>query len=103
MNDRVITLTVANHPGVLSRIAGLFARRNYNLDGVFVVGLTGTAESRMELLVKSDEKLPQIIKQLQKLHDVRDIAVCDGRDAPNRFEGGGMGAVLEKRSASGRG
>lgn len=86
MHDQVINLTVSNHPGVLSRIAGLFARRNYNLDGVYVVGLTGTSESRMQLLVKSDERLPQIIKQLEKLYDVRDISVEEGRDTPTRFQ-----------------
>jgi len=86
MHDQVITLTVSNHPGVLSRIAGLFARRNYNLDGVYVVGLTGTSESRMQLLVKSDERLTQIIKQLEKLYDVRDISVEEGRDTPTCFQ-----------------
>jgi len=86
MHDQVITLTVSNHPGVLSRIAGLFARRNYNLDGVYVVGLTGTSESRMQLLVKTDERLPQIIKQLEKLYDVREISVEEGRDTPNCFQ-----------------
>ena len=86
MHDQVITLTVSNHPGVLSRIAGLFARRNYNLDGVYVVGLTGTSESRMQLLVKSDERLTQIIKQLGKLYDVRDISVEEGRDTPTCFQ-----------------
>jgi len=86
MHDQVITLTVSNHPGVLSRIAGLFARRNYNLDGVYVVGLTGTSESRMQLLVKTDERLPQIIKQLEKLYDVRDISVEERRDTSNCFQ-----------------
>jgi len=75
MHDQVITLTVSNHPGVLSRIAGLFARRNYNLDGVCVTGLTGTEESRMQLLVKSDERLPQIVKQLEKLYDVKRLSL----------------------------
>ncbi|VFQ45324.1 acetolactate synthase small subunit [Desulfoluna butyratoxydans] len=80
MTDCTLTLTVSNHPGVLSRIAGLFARRNYNLDGVYVVGLTGTTESRMQLLVKQDERLPQIIKQLEKLYDVKAISVNEGSD-----------------------
>ncbi|WP_300675118.1 acetolactate synthase small subunit [Desulfoluna sp.] len=86
MPDCTLTLTVANHPGVLSRIAGLFARRNYNLDGVYVVGLTGTGDSRMQLLVNKDERLPQIIKQLEKLYDVRDISVHEGRDMPTCFQ-----------------
>ncbi|SCY14297.1 acetolactate synthase small subunit [Desulfoluna spongiiphila] len=86
MTDCTLTLTVSNHPGVLSRIAGLFARRNYNLDGVYVVGLTGTTDSRMQLLVNKDERLPQIIKQLEKLYDVREISVEEGRDMPICFQ-----------------
>ena len=92
MLEHVISLTVSNHPGVLCRISGLFARRNYNLDGVFVSGLTGTSDSRMHLRVKSDERLPQIIKQLEKLYDVRDISVADGAQAmPDGFHMEGAG------------
>ncbi len=84
MSDQLITLTVANHPGVLSQVSGLFARRNYNLDGVFVTGLTGTTESCMQLLVTHDERLPQVIKQLEKLYDVKAIEVSD--DIPGMFQ-----------------
>ena len=75
MHNVLITLTVANHPGVLCRIAGLFARRNYNLDGVHVKGLSGTSESLMQLVVKEDPKLSQVLKQLEKLYDVKQIAI----------------------------
>jgi len=86
MHECTLTLTVSNHPGVLSRIAGLFARRNYNLDGVYVVGLTGTTESHMQLLLKRDDRLPQIINQLEKLYDVQEISVNEGRDMPSCFQ-----------------
>ena len=75
MHNPIITLTVANPPGVLCRISGLFARRNYNLDGVFVEGLTGTDHSCMILRVKEDLRMPQVIKQLEKLHDVLEVSV----------------------------
>ena len=75
MNQIVIELTVNNHPGVLSRISGVFARRAFNLDGVLVSGLTGTTQSRMFLLVEEDHRLSQIVKQLEKCYDVLDIFI----------------------------
>jgi acetolactate synthase-1/3 small subunit len=65
-----ITLRVNNHPGVITRIAGLFARRAYNLEGIscFPIGETGC--SRLQLFVNQDQPLEQITKQLEKLYDV---------------------------------
>jgi acetolactate synthase I/III small subunit len=66
----VIELYVNNHPGVMSHITGLFSRRGYNLEGILcgVIGESNT--SIMYLLVKENHQLIQIIKQLEKLHDV---------------------------------
>lgn len=80
MKQIVIELTVNNHPGVLSRISGLFARRAFNLDGVLVSGLTGTTKSRMFLLVEEDDRLSQIVKQLEKSYDVLDISLRSDMD-----------------------
>lgn len=68
----VLKLTVNNHPGVLSHICGLFARRSYNLEGVMVRPLVGetTQQSRMWLLVNEEERLQQLIRQTEKLVDV---------------------------------
>lgn len=65
-----ITLRVNNNPGVITRIAGLFARRAYNLEGIscFPIGETGC--SRLKLYVNPDEPLEQITQQLKKLYDV---------------------------------
>jgi len=78
-----ITLRVNNHPGVITRIAGLFARRAYNLEGIscFPIGETGC--SRLQLFVNPDEPLEQITGQLRKLYDVRslDVEPVDARIA----------------------
>jgi acetolactate synthase-1/3 small subunit len=68
----VLKLTVNNHPGVLSHVCGLFARRSYNLEGVMVRPLVGETahRSRIWLLVNEEERLQQLIRQTEKLVDV---------------------------------
>ncbi|KNY26239.1 acetolactate synthase small subunit [Pseudobacteroides cellulosolvens] len=72
----VIELIVKNHPGVMSHITGLFARRAFNLEGILCGQIGNSEDSRMYLLVKNDERLEQIIKQVQKLYDVKEVSVC---------------------------
>ena len=72
----VIELIVKNHPGVMSHITGLFARRAFNLEGILCGQIGNSEYSRMYLLVKNDERLEQIIKQVQKLYDVKEVSVC---------------------------
>jgi acetolactate synthase-1/3 small subunit len=67
----LIELTVNNHPGAMSHICGLFSRRAYNLEKILCFPMTGGATSKMWLLVKEKNKLDQVIKQLEKLEDVR--------------------------------
>ncbi|MEN3013394.1 MAG: acetolactate synthase small subunit [Endomicrobiia bacterium] len=66
-----ISALVYNKPGVLARIATLFAARGYNIDSL-AVGETENPEiSRMTIVVRGDEKiLEQVEKQLNKLIDV---------------------------------
>lgn len=66
----VIELTVNNHPGVMSHICGLFARRAYNVEGIACMPVNGGNTSRIWLLVDADERLNQMIKQVDKLEDV---------------------------------
>ena len=74
MNQRVLSMLVDNTSGVLSRVAGLFSRRGYNIDSL-TVGVTADPRySRMTVVVNGDEQiLDQIEKQLNKLEDVVDI------------------------------
>lgn len=66
-----ISVLVENHAGVLARIAGLFARRGFNIDSL-AVGVTDDVNvSRITIVADgSDYTLEQIEKQLNKLIDV---------------------------------
>ena len=76
MEQRILSILVDNTAGVLSRVAGLFSRRGYNIDSL-TVGVTADPKfSRMTVVCSGDELiLEQITKQLEKLVDVRDIKV----------------------------
>jgi len=82
----LLKLTVNNHPGVLSHVCGLFARRAYNLEGVMVRPVrNGEArQSRMWLLVNEEARLQQLIRQTEKLVDV--ISIEQGELAGSVFE-----------------
>ena len=70
MRNTVIELIVNNHPGVMSHISGLFARRRFNLEAIFCASIETGARSRMLLLVNEDARLDQLVKQTEKLYDV---------------------------------
>lgn len=85
MKQRILSILVDNTAGVLSRVAGLFSRRGYNIDSL-TVGVTADPKfSRMTVVCSGDELiLDQITKQLEKLVDVRDIKVLLPGDSVNR-------------------
>ena len=56
----IIELLVRNHAGVMSHITGLFARRAFNLEAIFVVPERGGATSRVLLHVAGLPRLDQI-------------------------------------------
>lgn len=65
---RIISVTVINEHGVLSRISGLFAGRGYNIESLTVAPIPETDFSRITILTSGDSRvLEQIIKQLHKL------------------------------------
>ena len=67
----VLKLLVNDHPGVMSHVCGLFARRCYNLEGVMVRAIRGSdRKSRMWLLLNDDGNSDQIMRQTEKLMDV---------------------------------
>ena len=66
----VLELGVANHPGVMSHICGLFARRAFNVEGILCMPVGSGDTSRIWLLVNEDERLDQMVKQVEKLEDV---------------------------------
>lgn len=66
----VLEVTVNNHPGVMSHISGLFARRAFNVEGILCMPINGGQRSRIWLMVNEDRRLEQMIQQVQKLEDV---------------------------------
>jgi acetolactate synthase I/III small subunit len=74
-----ISVLVENKFGVLTRVAGLFSGRGYNIDSLNVAPTHDDATSRMTIVTRGDDTtLEQIVKQLNKLPDV--IKVHDFRE-----------------------
>lgn len=74
MQKVVFSIIVDNTSGVLSRIAGLFSRRGYNIDSLTVGTTADPRYSRSTIVTRGDEAtLEQIEKQLMKLEDVVDV------------------------------
>ena len=74
MRRAVFSILVDNSSGVLSRVAGLFSRRGYNIDSLTVGETLDPKLSRMTITVTGDDDiLEQIEKQLAKLVDVSKI------------------------------
>jgi acetolactate synthase I/III small subunit len=70
-NRHVISVLVANKPGVLARVSGMFSARGYNIHSLSVAPTLDTSQSRMTLVTHgNDQIVEQIIKQLRKLIDV---------------------------------
>lgn len=78
---RVIRLIVEDHPGVMSRVAGLIRRRGFNIETISVGPLPTPGRSRMTLTVDAGtSEVDQVAKQLDRLIEV--IEVEDITEAP---------------------
>jgi acetolactate synthase-1/3 small subunit len=67
----IISILLENESGALSRVAGLFSARGYNIESLTVAVTEDPSLSRMTLVTRgSDEIIEQITKQLNKLVDV---------------------------------
>ena len=81
----IVSFLVANKPGVLVRIAQVFARRGYNIDSLVVSPSFNPQYSRMTITAIGDPvTLEQIIKQSAKLIDVLHVGEHTGIDAVGR-------------------
>ena len=70
-NRHVLSITVENYAGTLSKVAGLFTRRGYNIDTLNVAETMNPNISRITVTLTGDEEvLEQITKQLNKLINV---------------------------------
>ena len=73
-----LSVLVENKPGVLTRVAGLFARRGFNIDSLVVAETEDPSVSRMTITVEeTDRSVEQITKQLHKLINVLKITTLD--------------------------
>lgn len=74
MSKMVLSILVDNTAGVLSRVSGLFSRRGYNIDSLSVGETENPSYSRMTVAASGEDQiLEQIVKQLAKLEDVKEI------------------------------
>jgi acetolactate synthase-1/3 small subunit len=74
--EHIISVTVENKFGVLSRVAGLFSGRGFNIESLSVAPSIDPSMSMMTIVTSGDDRIiEQIVKQLNKLIDV--IKVVD--------------------------
>jgi len=82
---KTLSVLVENQPGVLARIAGLIARRGYNIESLAVGPTEDPQFSRMTLVVDQTQvHVEQIVKQLYKLINVIKITELDPDDSVER-------------------
>ncbi len=80
-----ISVLVENKFGVLTRVAGLFSGRGYNIDTLNVAPTHDSTASRMTIVTHGDEAtIEQIIKQLNKLPDVLKVQDLSGGESVDR-------------------
>jgi len=80
-----LAILVENKPGVLTRVAGLFSRRGFNIESL-AVGVTENPDtSRITIVVSGDDNiLEQVEKQLNKLIDVIRVSDIPAEESVNR-------------------
>ncbi len=85
MSRHVLSLLVEDKPGLLTRVAGLFARRGFNIESLAVGPTEMRGLSRITVVVDEDETLlEQVTKQLNKLVNVIKIVELDESSSVQR-------------------
>ena len=79
----ILELTVRNHPGEMTHVCGLFARRAFNVECILCLPIQGSDQRRIWLLVNDDQRLEQMISQIDKLEDV--VKVARNQSDPSMF------------------
>lgn len=82
-NERkIISILVENYAGTLSKVAGLFTRRGYNIDSLNVAETQDPKYSRITVTVKENESnIEQITKQLNKLINVIKVSIISDKSS----------------------
>jgi acetolactate synthase-1/3 small subunit len=82
---QTIVTTVENKPGVLARVAGLFARRGFNIESLAVAPTADERFSRITFTVDvASAPLEQVVKQLDKLINVVEISELSPTESVDR-------------------
>ena len=85
LNHAILSVLVQNRPGVLARVASLFARRGYNIFSLAVAPAEDELQSRITIVVDLESApLEQMVKQLFKLVEVLKISEIDPRRSIER-------------------
>ena len=78
MRQQAYSILVHNNPGLLSRMAGLFSRRGYNIESITAGTTADPRFTRITIVASGDEQiLSQIEKQVRKMEDVIDIKLLN--------------------------
>ena len=78
MRKQAYSILVHNNPGLLSRMAGLFSRRGYNIESITAGTTADPRFTRITIVASGDEQiLSQIEKQVRKMEDVIDIKLLN--------------------------
>lgn len=81
----ILSVLVENRAGVLSRTAGLFSRRGFNIESLAVGETHDPTVSRMTIVVEGDARIiEQVEKQLNKQVDVIKVRTLDSEDVTRR-------------------
>lgn len=74
VDRRIISIILDNEAGALSRVAGLFSARGYNIESLTVAETDNPALSRMTIVtLGGDELIKQVVNQLNKIVDVAEV------------------------------
>ena len=73
MKKRILSILVDNTSGVLSRVAGLFSRRGYNIDSLTVGETQNPAYSRMTVVVRGDDQVLDAFVKLLNGYEIKEM------------------------------
>ncbi|MBQ9766054.1 MAG: acetolactate synthase small subunit [Lachnospiraceae bacterium] len=85
MEKFVIAILVSNVSGVLTRVSSMFTRRGFNIDSLAVGETESFDYSRITITFTGDRaEKKQLIRQLAKLYDVKEVEVLDKAESVSR-------------------
>lgn len=85
MRKQAYSILVYNNPGLLSRMAGLFSRRGYNIESITAGTTADPRYTRITIVASGDELiLSQIEKQVRKMEDVIHVKLLNSENSVRR-------------------